>query len=343
MFKKMGENKVIIFIVIIGFIITGVVSSALLSANQTIRIWVPSRPISAGTIVTQDMVKQIDYPARAVGGYIENRNLIIGYRLKNSVDVDQLFYPNDFIAAWESYSQDIDVPEDFVITSMQIPNERACGGLIVAGDTIDVLGVSKGGRVSGFDEKSAINGRERIGTNVYYILSNVKIINTNSALSQSQGYELNDILEGASGGGQFYIVALSYDDAKKLRQAEGSLELWLNIAPRQNVDNEPLISQMVGQSWSGLHDAQKQVSNPDGTPVEGVPQVDQEGMQLYPEEEGRNNLNDEFRNIYEQYQNDPSFNSDSTQQDQSNENNQNTHEDFGDSFDEIFGNLDGEE
>lgn len=313
MFKKISENKVIILIVVFGLIIAGIVSSAILSANQTIKVWVPSRTISAGTIVTQDMIKQVDVPTKMVGGFIENRNLIVGYRLKNTVDANQLFYPNDFIAAWESYSQDADVPEDFVITSVQIPNERACGGLIVAGDTVDIYAVRKSG--SSENKKNLINGGVEVDTEVFYVLSNVKIINTNSALSQSQDYELNDILDAAAGGGQFYIMALSYDDVKKLRQAEGSASLWLNIAPRQNSLNEPLLAQMVGQSWSGLHDAQEQVANPDGTPIDGVSQFNQEKMEIgtgvdTSNTSNNNNLNSFFDDIYNRYQeNEPGFTS----------------------------------
>ena len=276
MFKKIKENKAIILVILIGIILSTTIAYIILTSNRTIQVWVPNKTITAGTIVTSDMIKQIDLPANVSGNYITQREKIVNYRLKNTVEAGQLLYPNNFLESMESYSKDIDIPDDFVVTSIQVPNQRACGGLIVPGDTIDIMGIDKDGSKAGFKEntKSNINGRENIGVSVYYILSNVRVLNTNSPLSESQGTELGEILnEGKKNEGQYYIVALSYDDCKKLRQAEGLLELWLNIAPKQNLDNPPLIAQMIGQSWSGLHDAQQQVANPDGSPIDGVPQV----------------------------------------------------------------------
>ena len=278
MIKKLLENKNIILVILIGLILSIVVSYVVFVSNQTISTWVPNRRIQSGEVITQDMIKQISLPAKTPGNFLKDRRQIVGYRLLNTVEENQLLYSTNFISSWDSHSQDMEIPDDYVITSIQVEDAKACGGLIVAGDTIDILGVSTGARVKGFEEKAQINGRENLGAYVYYILANVKVINTNSTLSEVQGNDLSQIIENKGNSGSYYIIALSYEDMKKLRQAEATLDIWLNIAPKQNLENDPLIEQMIGQSWSGLHDAQKQVQNRDGTPKEGVPQVN-EGQQ----------------------------------------------------------------
>lgn len=278
LFKK--KNLGVLSVVSIGVIIICIISIVLIKSNQTVRVWVPSVKLETGDIITDKNIMPIDIPASTPGPYIRNKDMIIGYKLKNSVSVEQLLYPSDFLASWESYSEDQNIPEDYVITSIQIPDNRAVGGLIVAGDTIDVMGVSTSGRKVGFEENTEINGRQNIGTNVYYILSNVKVINTNSSLSKAQNNDLSEVVGDSRQDGNFYIVALSYDDAKKLRQAEGVLELWLNIAPKQNEEHPPLINQMVGQSFSGLHDAQIPVMDKEGRILKGSSMVDEEGRKL---------------------------------------------------------------
>lgn len=268
MFKK--KNIGVIAIVVIGIVLISIVSIVIIKSNQTVSAWVPAADLKTGTEVTEENIQSIQVPAGTPEGYIRNKEMIIGYKLKNNVATGQLLYPNDFLASWESFSEDNTIPEDYVVTSIQVPDARAVGGLIVAGDTIDVLGVSNSGRKQGFEEASEINGRQNIGTNVYYLLSNVKVINTNSSLSKAQSNDLSGVVN-EDNQGNYYIVALSYDDAKKLRQAEGVLEIWLNISPKQNEDNPPLIKQMIGQSFSGLHDAQQPVQDKDGKILKGVP------------------------------------------------------------------------
>lgn len=271
MFKKFKEDRATFAIVSIGVILMVVIAYVIISSNQTISVWVPNAPLSAGTKITESDIKSISIPAKTPGKYIKNKEMIIGYKLKSSVEEGQLLYSSNFLSSWESYNQDLEVPEDYIITSIQVPDSRAVGGLITAGDSIDVLGVSSDGKRAGFEEgsRSGINGRDDIGVNVYYILSNIKVLNTNSSLSQAQEAGLSEVIAegGSTSGGNYYVVALSYDDHKKLRQAEGILDLWLNIAPRQNEENPPLINQMTGQSFSDLHDAQKPVQDKNGRPI----------------------------------------------------------------------------
>lgn len=274
------ENLGLISIIACGIILIAIVSFVIIKSNQTVKVWVPNKDLPTGHVISEEDIKQIDVPVNTPKEYIANKEMIVGFKLKNGKSKNQFFYPNDFLGDWQSYSDDKDIPEDFVITSIQVPDERAVGGLIVAGDTIDILGVSNDGQKIGFEQVNPhVEGRDGIGTNVYYILSNVKVINTNSSLSKAQENSMSDVIEDSSGEGSYYLIALSYEDLKKLRQAEGMFDLWLNIAPKQNEENPPLISQMIGQSFSGLHDAQKPVQDKEGKPIDENLKIDTDQKQ----------------------------------------------------------------
>lgn len=297
MLQKLKENKTTVIISAIGVTLISIISFIIITSNQTIKAWVPNKKLETGHTITEQDLKQIDIPAKTPGSFIKNKDMVVGYKLKNNVEPEQLLYSTDFLASWESYSQDTDIPEDYVITSIQVPDSRAVGGLIAPGDTIDIMGVSTTGKRIGFDEANltGINGRDNIGTNVYYILSNVKVINTNSSIAKAQDNDLSEVVDenSNSGDGNYYIVALSYDDAKKLRQAEGVLDLWLNLSPRQNDENPPLINQMAGQSFSGLHDAQKPVQDKNGKPINGANSVAPQAGEVQPQTENSEGNNEE--------------------------------------------------
>lgn len=264
----MKKNKSTIVLGVIGAILIGVISFVVITANQTIKVWVPNKTITTGTQITEDMLKQIDIPAKTPGNYIKDKSYIVGYKLKNTVDVDQLFYSSDFLASWEKYNEDLTIPEDFAITALQVPDSRAVGGLITAGDSVDILGVTTNS-VVGWGNYSATVNKGR-SANAIYILANVRVINTNSALSTSQNSAISEVTGNSSGDGSYYIVALSYADLKKLRQAEAEFDLWLNLVPGQNAEHDPLIDQMIGtesSSYDDLHDSSKVVINKDGTPI----------------------------------------------------------------------------
>jgi Flp pilus assembly protein CpaB len=263
------KNKSTILLVILGVILIGIVSFIVITSNATVKVWVPSQTITTGTQVTEDMLKQIDIPSKTPGNYIKDKSYIVGYRLKNTVDENQLFYASDFLSSWEKYNEDLSIPEDFAITAIQIPDSRAVGGLITAGDYVDILGVTTDS-VLGWGN-TATNGKKAIAT---YILANVRVINTNSALSESQDSGISSVT-GSDGSGSYYIVALSYQDLKKVRQAEQEFTLWLNLVPSQNKDNDPLIQQMLDSStYAELHDSSKVIFNKDGSAVTQE-QVDQ--------------------------------------------------------------------
>lgn len=280
MISKFKSDKLLAVISVLGVVLFLVVSYFVLSSSKSVKAIVLSGDMDAGTIVTEDMIKVINVPEKTPVGYLRNPSSVIGYKLKTSVKGGQLLYESNFMSSWTNYADSEKIPEDYVITSLTVPDEQACGGVITAGDYVDIMMVSKfqdasktwGGKESTATEING-TGRSDTGTYVSYVLANVYVLNTNSSLSESQESDLS-VAKGGSGQGvgdvkgSFYIFALSYDDAKKLRQAEGvqDAQLWLNIAPNQNQaeGKHPLLKQMVGQSYSFLHDAQEPVQDKDG-------------------------------------------------------------------------------
>ena len=81
------KNKSTILLVILGVILIGIVSFIVITSNATVKVWVPSQTITTGTQVTEDMLKQIDIPSKTPGNYIKDKSYIVGYRLKNTVDI----------------------------------------------------------------------------------------------------------------------------------------------------------------------------------------------------------------------------------------------------------------
>lgn len=276
----MNNKKEKIIIGIIGTVLVAVVSFLVFNSTRTTTAVMLASDQKAGTTITNDMVVVKEVPINTPGEFVHSKKEIVGYTLKNDVKKNEFIYLSSFLNNWEGFSSDKTIPKDYVVTSIAIPDAQAVGGLITAGDYVDVLGVSNRGVIQSFNEANGLSleyknyaERNQDSTQVYYVLSNVKILNTNSALSRSQGSELSATVNGgkkeAGDSGDkknYYIVALSYDDYKKLRQAEQVFDggLWLNIAPRQNRKNPPLIKQMLGQSFGPLHDASKPIQDENG-------------------------------------------------------------------------------
>lgn len=280
MFSRFKNDKLLGLIVILAVIVFFVVSYFIMISSKSVSAIVLKSGQEAGTVITKDMIQEVQVPIKTPVGYLRNESSIVGYKLKTSVEADQLLYESNFMSSWTNYSDSEKIPDDYVIASVSIPDERACGGIITAGDYIDILQVSpyqESGNTWTSRQVTAteINGtgRSDTGTSVAYILSNVYVLNTNSSLSKSQESDLSvsqseNKKSSSSDEGSFYIFALSYDDYKKLRQAENvaNAKLWLNICPKQNQQEgkKPLIKQMIGQSYSFLHDAQVPVQDENG-------------------------------------------------------------------------------
>lgn len=234
-------------------------------SSKTIRAYVASRPIIAGSTVVADDLATIDIPANTPGPFIKSADLIVGNKVKNNLSAGEFFYPSSFMESWESYNNNESIPEDFIITSIQVPDVDAVGGLITPGDYVDIMGIPTG-------NKEAVP---------QYIAANVKIINTNSTLTRNKGNNdlsaLVDKAAGGSGDGTYYILALSYDSVKKLRTFREVLgyKIFLNICPRQNASNEPLLEQMIGKYQGGLHNEDKPIMDKEGKmlPQEDIKQL----------------------------------------------------------------------
>lgn len=277
----MGK-KILVLISVLTIILVGGVSFLILSSNKTTKAVVLNTAVEPGVVITEDMMSVIDIPANTPQGFLKNPNSVLSQKSKTRIEKNQLLYASNFMSSWTNYSDSDKIPDDYVITSISIPDERACGGVITAGDYIDVMAVfpfrsEESSKWASSNEGEATaqeiygTGREDSGTTVAYILSNVYVLNTNSSLAESQDSDASvSSKDSNSNSDPFYVVALSYDDCKKLRQVEGlgedNVQLWLNICPSQNQveGNSPLIKQMLGQSYSYLHDAQVQVQDKDG-------------------------------------------------------------------------------
>ena len=115
---KIKENKFLLVLILVGLIIFGFVASILLKANKKITVVVPNGTIEASTMVTTDMLKEVEISADTPGNFIRNPSSIVGSRLKNTVTENQLLYESDFMSSWTDYTQAEDVPDDYIITSM---------------------------------------------------------------------------------------------------------------------------------------------------------------------------------------------------------------------------------
>ena len=290
----MKKSKLSIIIIAMVALIFGIIAYYILTVSKTKYAVVPAKNIEAGTTISEDMLKTIEVADSTPGDFINQTQTIIGQKTKNSVSADQLLYTSDFMSGWRDYQDSDDIPEDYTITSITIEDEKAAGGIITPGDHIDVYAVTKDNNITSSrwtgETAEVEEGRSTIGnglSKVTYVLSNALVLNSTSSLSTAQESDTSvSGKEGDSGvSGGSYVIALSYDDLKKLREIEGTegVELWANICPAQNQEaqvdengkelkdkdgktiyNDPLINQMQGGSKSFLHDAQDAVQDKDG-------------------------------------------------------------------------------
>ena len=265
------NNKMFIAITICGVLIFAIVAYIVISSTSTVTAVVPNQDITAGTKIEESMLETIEVPKNTPQGFITDKTSLVGQKLKVKVGEEQLLYINDVMSSWDDFSDGEKIPDDYVVTSIQLPSNRAVGGLITAGDTVDILGVPNNEyntatkeTLDGYLGEIANDSYGAQGMNVYWVLSNVKILETDSTLSQSADASISTVTSDDSNGnssstdGSFYIVALSYSDYKKLRLSEQYLDLWMNIAPAQNDENGPMLDEMREQEVKALQDAQAQ-------------------------------------------------------------------------------------
>lgn len=277
MSNKKSNNIFFYVLIVAGIILFGVIAFVIIDAKKTIPAVVPNQIITAGTTITEDMLDVIGVPVDTPKGYITDKNSLIGQKSKVTVDEDQLLYVNMIMSSWDDFGNGESIPEDYVITAINIPQERAVGGLITAGDYIDLLGVpsntySKNESNQMRDYLGAIAdngyGTDK-GINLYWVLANVKILETNSDLSSANESGISEVI-GDGGSGSYYIVALSYSDYLKLRLSEQYLTLWANICPSINTYYGPMLDLMNQKDILRLMDSETQSVFKDDVPYDDI-------------------------------------------------------------------------
>ena len=264
----MRKNIFIKLLAVAGVALFVLIAYVVISSTSTTVAIVPNQSIKAGTLITSEMVDKISIPSNVPEGYITDASSVIGQKLRVSVEANQLLYINDVMTSWEELIEGEDIPDNYVITSILIPSERAIGGLITAGDTVDIFGLPNNSMVNMTSEdlreylgqmgKYDYYGTEE-GLNGFWVLSNVKILETDSTLSSLENSSISTITGSEDGQeGAYYIMALSYSDYQKLRLSEKYLSLWLSLVPKQNETEPPLYDEMRQSVIKMLQDSQNQ-------------------------------------------------------------------------------------
>lgn len=222
--------------------------------TATTKAVVFTQDVKSGTTITSQMVEEINVPKDTPGDFIKSSSSAVGERLVSNVSSGQLIYPNDLMASLEIIGGEQN--ENYVTTSISVPDDQALGGLLTAGDVVDIAvqpdDIAKlTSLLPGFSFNSNVDG------GIYYILSNVTLLDTTTSVASEQGSNLAATIEGSTttSAGSTYIISLSYNDYKKLRIANQCGKVYLNLSPKQNSEKAPLLEQMVGEVSGGLSDA----------------------------------------------------------------------------------------
>ncbi len=269
---KLFKNKFLTFSIIGGVIVFAVIAFVLLSITATTKAVVLNADGSAGTTITASMVTEIEVPKDTPGEFYRTKNSLIGERLTSNVKKNQLIYKSDLMSS-TSAKLNNDKHPTYVTTTIRVPDDNAVGGMLAAGDVVDVSVVPKDGDVASLAKAlPAYSIDTSLNGGVYFLLSNVKILDSTTAVSATNGSNLTSAQGGnkeeakkqfsnANSKGSYYLISVSYDDFKKLRIAEQFGSLFLSLAPAQNKDSAPMLDSMNGGVVSGLVDAEK------GTPI----------------------------------------------------------------------------
>lgn len=262
--KGIFKNKFLLFSIVGGVIVFSIIAYVLLSATATTKAVVFNSDVVAGTTITDSMVTEIDVPKDTPGEFYKTKSSVVGERTTANISKGQLIYPNNLMSSMTVKSASDD-NSGFVTTTIKIPDDNALGGMLTAGDTVDISVVPKDGEVNnlakalpGFSFDTSING------GVYFILSNVKILDSTTAVSSSNGTTMSATEKNDNGSAaktdansSYYLISLSYNDYKKLRIAEQYGTLYMSLVPKQNEENAPLLNEMSANVDGGLTDAQK--------------------------------------------------------------------------------------
>lgn len=340
------KNAFSILLVTAGVILFGVIAFVVINSTRTIQAVVPNQEIPSGTRVEAEMLSVIEVPVGTPTGFITDRSSLVGQKLKTTVYPNQLLYVSNVITGWDDVVYGVDVPDDYIITAIQLPANRAVGGLITVGDTVDILGVPNSelrsqfinqtnqtvvgntmgvpGQINDGDGSlgtlTTVDGQEEStamqiarthlgaiadtaygadGVQLFWVLANVKILETDSTLSSAENSVVSVITgsdSGAANNGDYYIVALSYSDYLRMMLASQYLDFYMNISPAWNNDHDPLIDYMNNLEIKELMDAQAQTILrevvKDGSDAVTEPEVD-----LSSEEGDQSDLSNENESV----------------------------------------------
>ena len=253
--KSLLSNKFLLFTVLGGIVVVGVVAWVLLSTTATVKAAVLNEDISAGTTITDTMVDEIDVPKDTPGEFVKTKNALVGQKAVNNLEANQLIYNSDLMTSVDSVRSEND---EFIVTSILVPDERALGGLLTAGDTVDISFVPNTSDVSNLARALPDFGIDQsLGGGIYFVLSNVKLLDTTTAVSSEQGSNLAAVAdtEQKSTTGSYYLISLSYNDYKKLRIAEQFGYIYLTLTPSQNESYAPMLEEMAKDIQGGLSDS----------------------------------------------------------------------------------------
>ena len=221
----------------------------------------------SGTVIEESMLQTIQIPANTPKGFITDKSSIVGQKFKSEVSENQLLYINNLVST-SDYRDGNNIPKDYIITTIQLPPERSVGGIVSAGESVDILGLPNATYNTATSEQMenalgdmAKDAYGADGEKAYWILSNVKILDVNpvdSNTSSNSSSKDGDSEQTIDSSGAYYVIALSYNDYKKLRLSEEYLDLWMNISPSNNKDNGANIDDMKERVIQELKDAQTQ-------------------------------------------------------------------------------------
>ena len=272
--KNIKGNVFFKILIVCGVLLFSIIAFIVIKSTSTVSAIIPNQKITVGTKIEKSMLKTKEIPSNTPKGYITAMSTLVGQKLKVTVNEDQFLYIGDVMTSWNDFNEGKAIPDDYIVTSIQLPSNRAVGGLITAGDSVDIIGVPNSeyktatkDTLNNFLGPISKNSYGAQGTNLYWVLSNVKILETDSTLAQTNQSSISTVTQGqagkssgSSGDGNYYIVALSYGDYKKILLSEQYLDLHMNICPAQNKGKDPLLNIMNENNIGELKDSQKQSS-----------------------------------------------------------------------------------
>lgn len=263
--KKLFANKTTLLLVIGAFIIVAALAWLVISMTATQRAVVLNSSQPSGTTITEGMLKEIDVPRDTPGDFKKSKQSLIGERLTVNVEEGQLIYKSNVTSGIDFKKSDND---EFINCSILLDDEQAMGGLLTAGNKVDVAVMPK-------NNKAAMLSSNLPGTSIQegklsFILSNVTLLDTTTSLSSQQGSTMSvattDGQEASSSSNKsasYYMLALSYNDYKKLRIAEANGTLYLNMCPKNNDEHAPLLDKMSAEVDGSLRDSAAEPIEPE--------------------------------------------------------------------------------